>query len=533
MLLLISIYWAVTANQPFFDAAVADRDTSTPSTWLFLAALGVGLTAINFALLNLIGLFSGRRLLKPILALLLVLTALAAYYMQRFGVYLDATMLRNVLHTQPSEATELLSWPMAWHLAIYAGLPIIFIWRWRMPQLRWRTGFAARLFGIVAAVVILVLALLAVFQPLASWMRNHKEVRYLITPANLAWSVPRVVISDTRGAIVARKPIGLDAAPGPMMLARSKPTLLVLVVGETVRAANWGLSGYSRQTTPELAGLGVINFSQVDSCGTNTETSLPCMFAPVGRRDYDEDRIRGQQSLLHVLARAGVSVSWLDNQTGCKGVCEDLPSTTVREINPPGLCDRDNCLDEGLLSGLDKELAGLQGNKFQVLHMLGNHGPAYYRRYPPAYANFQPACNKDDLASCSEPEIVNAYDNAVLYTDHVLANLIKILKARADTVDSAVIFVSDHGESLGENGLFLHGIPYSIAPQVQTRVPMVMWLSPGFIKSNALDPACLEKRAKAPASHDNLFHTITGLLDVRTALHEPAWDLASSCRLAP
>jgi lipid A ethanolaminephosphotransferase len=254
------------------------------------------------------------------------------------------------------------------------------------------------------------------------------------------------------------------------------------------------------------------------------------MFAPVGRRDYDEARIRGSESLLHVLARAGVAVHWRDNQSGCKGVCAGLPADTVSSLNAPGLCDGGQCLDEGLLHDLDARLAAAKGSQLWVLHQLGNHGPSYFRRVPPAFARFQPACREDDLARCSREEIVNAYDNALLYTDHVLATLIGKLRAHADAVDTVLLYVSDHGESLGENGLYLHGVPYAIAPEVQTRVPMVMWLSDGAARSAATDPACLRARAAQPARHDHLFHTLLGLLDVHTALYEPAWDIAAGCR---
>jgi lipid A ethanolaminephosphotransferase len=307
---------------------------------------------------------------------------------------------------------------------------------------------------------------------------------------------------------------------------------MVLVVGETARAANWGLNGYARQTTPELAQLPVINFPDVTSCGTNTEVSVPCMFAPVGRRDYDAARIRGSESLLHVLARAGVAVLWRDNQSGCKGVCEGLPQEEIVKLDPPGLCSDGRCLDEALLAGLDERLATAKGTQLLVLHMLGNHGPSYFRRYPPAFERFKPACTKDDLQLCSREEVVNAYDNALLYTDHVLARVIAKLHGAAARVDSALLFVSDHGESLGENNLYLHGMPYAIAPDVQTRVPMVMWLSSGLPADAGLDPDCLRRRAAQPATHDNLFHTILGLLDVKTALYDPAWDLAQACRKA-
>jgi lipid A ethanolaminephosphotransferase len=369
-----------------------------------------------------------------------------------------------------------------------------------------------------------------VFQPLASLMRNHKDLRYLITPANYVWSLASVAGLDARAAAGPKQPIGLDARLGPLAAARQRPLVVVMVVGETARAANWQLNGYARPTTPALAQLPVISFTDVTSCGTNTEVSLPCMFAPVGRRDYDEATIRRSESLLHVVARAGVGVQWRDNQSGCKGVCDGLPTEAVADLNVPGLCADGRCLDEGLLHGLPERLKAAQGTQLLVLHQLGNHGPSYFRRYPPAFARFLPACDHDDLRRCSQQEITNAYDNALLYTDHVLAQLIQQLQAQADTVDSAVLYVSDHGESLGENNFYLHGLPYAIAPDLQKRVPMLMWLSPGFGAASGVDAACLQQRASEPVTHDHLFHTLLGLLDVKTGLYAAGWDLTRSCR---
>jgi len=347
----------------------------------------------------------------------------------------------------------------------------------------------------------------------------------------VVWSpLAAVARADAKAHAAPRQPIGLDARPGPSWAAPGRPQLLVLVVGETARAANWGLSGYARQTTPKLAALPVINFVHATSCGTNTETSVPCLFAPVGRRDYDEDRIRGSESLLHLLARVGVGVTWRDNQSGCKGVCDGLPQQQVADIQPAAQCPEGRCLDEGLLRGLGDILHHARGHQLLVLHQLGNHGPSYFRRYPPAFARFQPECRSDDLRTCSREQIVNAYDNALLYTDHVLAELIGALQAEAGRVDGALLYVSDHGESLGEANLYLHGLPYAIAPAVQKQVPMLMWFSDGFAQARGLDLGCLKARAATPAAHDHVFHTVLGLLDVRTALHEPAWDLAAPCR---
>jgi lipid A ethanolaminephosphotransferase len=528
VLCVASLWWTLTANAPFFSAAIKDRLLADASTWGWLLGLAALLTAGHFLILSLL---LNRWSIKPVLAVMIVATAMAAYYMQRFGVYLDPSMLRNVMRTDPGEARELLAWSLLPHLLLYAALPLLVLWRVRIVRQPLVISLVWRVAAWLLALLLAALSLWAIFQPFASLTRNQKELRYLITPANYLWSLSKVVADDSRVAAQPRQAIGLDALPGLSWATPGrKPQFLVVVVGETARAANWGLNGYSRQTTPQLAALGVTNFSDVKSCGTNTETSVPCMFAPVGRRDYDEARIRGSESLLHVLARSGVNVFWRDNQSGCKSVCDDLPNDTVQSLNAPGLCEQGRCLDEGLLYGLDERLKSAKGVNVLVLHQLGNHGPSYFRRYPPAFAKFQPACQKDDLHQCTREEIVNAYDNALLYTDHVLASLIAHLKQHEGLVDSAMIYVSDHGESLGENNLYLHGIPYAIAPDVQTKVPMVMWSSTGMTKNTGLDVQCLQRRARAPAAHDHLFHTVLGLLDVKTSLYEAQWDVTALCR---
>lgn len=531
LVLAASVYWALSANRVFLGAALRDRALSDPASWRFAATMFVAIVALHAMLL---GLVATRRTVKPVLVGLLVLTAGAAYYMRAYGVFLDPSMLRNVMHTDAAEAGELLSVPMLAHLFVFAGLPLLLLSRTRIKRIPRLRAARIRLAFLLATTAVLVGAVLSVFQPFASLMRNHKELRYLITPANMVWSTSRMLIDETRGATRPRQAIGTDAAPGASWTARAKPLVLLVVVGESARAADWGLGGYGRQTTPELSRLPVVNFESVTACGTNTEVSLPCMFAPVGRRDYDEARIRGQESLLHVAARAGVEVHWRDNQSGCKGVCEGLPNDMVSPANAPGMCKDGRCLDEGLIHDLDRRLESAQGTQLWVLHMLGNHGPSYFRRYPRFFARFQPECLADDLQRCSVEQIVNSYDNALLYTDHVLASAIAKLRARADAVDSALVYVSDHGESLGEHGLFLHGVPHAIAPTQQTQVPMVFWSSPGFEQGAGLQRGCLvpalREQAGAALAHDQIFHTVLGLLDVRTDLYEASLDLAGRCR---
>ena len=531
LVLSAGLFWALSANRAFLGAALKERASSDPSAWGFVAAMLVLVAALNTLLL---ALAANRWTVKPLIAVMTIVAAAASYGIGAYGAYLDPSMLRNVLHTDLSEARELVSAQLLLHLALYAGLPLLLLWRVRVVARPWLRAACIRAGLLVATVAALAAAVLSVFQPFASLMRNHKELRYLITPANVLWSAAGVAAGDTRGAVRPGQAIGLDAAPGASLAQRRKPLVLVLVVGETARAANWGLNGYARQTTPQLARLPVVNLGTVAACGTNTEVSLPCMFAPVGRRDYDEARIRGPESLLHVAARAGVAVRWRDNQSGCKGVCEGLPYEQVSPLDAPELCHGDRCLDEGLIHDLDQRLVSASGTQLWVLHMLGNHGPSYFRRYPEAFAQFLPDCRQDDLRLCSREQIVNAYDNAITYTDHVLAAAIAKLRARARDVDSALIYVSDHGESLGEQGLFLHGVPYAIAPREQTRVPMIFWASDGFERGAGLSEGCsipaLRRRAAQMPAHDHLFHTVLGLLDIRTAVYEPALDLVGPCK---
>ena len=533
LVLASAVYWVLTANGSFWAAALRGRVWGDASTWGYAAAVGVALGALHVLLVLPL---CNRWTVKPLLALLMAGSALAGYTMSAYGIYLDPAMLRNLLHTHPAEAGELLNASLLGHLALHAGLPLALLCRVRVEPVPWRRALGRRLALMAGAALALVAALLLVFQPLASLMRNHKEVRYLVTPANYVWSAAAVVVADARGAAAPRQPIGLDAAPGPSWTRRSRPMIVLLVIGETARAANWGLSASGRQTTPDLARLPVIDFAGTRACGTSTEVSLPCMFAPVGRRDYDEGRIRSHESQLHVAARAGVAVHWRDNQSGCKGVCDRLPTERVTVFDGVG-CGDGSCPDAALFADLDQRLQAASGTQLWVLHMIGSHGPSYHRRYPPAFARFQPACQEDDLQRCSPQQIRNAYDNSVLYTDHVLASAIARLQAHAGAVDTALVYVSDHGESLGEGGLYLHGLPYAIAPDTQTHVPMTMWFSDGLESAAGLRPGCLRptlvRSARTAVTHDHLFHTLLGLLDVHSAVREEDWNLLGGCAVAP
>ncbi|MDB5839000.1 MAG: putative rane-associated metal-dependent hydrolase [Herminiimonas sp.] len=526
LIVAASLFFSVFSNQAFWSALLSDRSWSVAGNWLFGGATFVIITAIHCALLALV---INRWTAKPLLVVLFIANAMAAYYMRHYTVFFDAGMVRNILHTDVKEARELLSFNLIIQILVYGVVPGAFVMGIQFKQRSLRRAALVRAGFLVGSAILIVVCVALVFQDMAATMRNQKELRYLITPGNYLTSLARVLTADTNQARAARLPLGTDAALAASWDKRSKPALLIVVVGETARAANWGLNGYVRQTTPRLAASDVINYPHVSSCGTNTEVSLPCMFSPFGRKNYDEKKIRGHESLLHVLEHSGIKTLWRDNQSGCKGVCDGLEQQQLENSRHATLCDGERCLDEILLDNLEAELTRTKGNLVVVLHQLGNHGPAYYRRYPAAFRRFTPTCETADFGKCSQQEIVNSYDNALLYTDHFLDQAIQRLKAQR-THDAAMIYVSDHGESLGENGFYLHGLPYAMAQKEQTQVPMVMWLSDSFASSFGLDMDCLRKRASLPISHDYLFHSVLGLLQVKTQVYDKSYDLYASCR---
>ncbi|KRG68310.1 phosphoethanolamine transferase [Pseudoxanthomonas dokdonensis] len=520
LILLASLYFTVFSNGAFWHQ-VLPHPLAQWQLGLALLVILSGLHALLLALLV------PTRAIKPVLAVLILVTAVVSHYMSAYGIYFDADMLRNILHTDRKEASELVTWRLLIPV-ILALLPVAVLTRVQLIQRPRRRALLVRAGFVLAVGAATALAAMLAFQPLSSLMRNQHEVRYLVAPANYLVSLVTVLGHDEPVAKPARTPVGLDARQVPAATGR-KPRLLVLVVGETARAANWGLDGYERNTTPELAQANVINFSQVSSCGSATEVSLPCMFSRIGRHDYDEKAIRQQQSLLHVLDHAGIATLWRDNQSGCKHVCDGLPTQALDDTNDPRWCDGKRCLDEILLQGLAGQVATPMRDRVVVLHQLGNHGPNYFERYPPGFERYSPVCRSPDLGQCSRQQIVNAYDNALAYTDHVLASTIHAL-AQLPGYDTAMIYVSDHGESLGEKGLYLHGVPYAIAPSEQTHVPMVMWFSSGFASDTGLDLQCVRERAARPASHDYLFDSVLGIMDVRSHVYQPRWDLFSACR---
>ena len=535
LLLILATWLATIGNFPLWTALWKLPETHGLKA---IATLGILVLVILAATLLLLSLLVWPRWRKPAGLLLLAVTASSSYFMASYGIVIDPTMVTNVVQTDAGEALDLLSWPLLVTLAICVVLPGI--WWWRQPvrpvgKVRLVTHqLGAALLGLLVAVALLWTS----FQDVASLMRNHKQLRYMINPFNSVYAVGRVAVGRTAQAQKPLQPLGTDAQAAATGTDPESAPLIVLVVGETARAANFGLGGYARDTTPrlkELQGQGdMVYFSNVSSCGTNTQASVPCMFSHLGKQGFEDSNDR-YENLLDVLQRAGLAVLWMENQSGCKGVCERVPNVDTRALEVAGVCQDGQCLDEVMLHQLPQELAKLPAERrakgtVVVMHQMGSHGPAYYKRSPQALKQFLPECTSHALQECPAEHIQNAYDNSLRYTDHFLADTVQWLQAQKRP--TALIYVSDHGESLGEKGLYLHGMPYRMAPVEQTHVPMLAWASKPLQRDMHWNMACLQARAAQPWSHDHLFHTLLGLARVRTSAQNADLDMLAGCTRA-
>ena len=534
-IILAALWIASIANLALWRALAGLPELANGRGLAFGIGFGVMIAAAHVALLSLL---AWRWTLKPALALFLLAAAGGAYFMLSYGVVIDRTMMVNVLLTDTREARELLSWRLLGALLLLGVLPLALLWR---TPLRWAAPL--RQAGHNAILLVAACALLAgagglFFQDLSATMRNHTQLRYLINPLNSFYAIAIMGRKPIQRSGVAVAPLGEDAHL-PALAAGARPPLVIMVLGETARADHLGLNGYARDTTPRLAQENVVSLRNVWSCGTNTAASVPCMFSNLGREAF-ENRPANTEGLADVLQRAGYAVLWLDNQAGgCKGVCDRVPKVDYRALQAaaPELCQGDECFDEVMLRGLDERIARLPAERrargvVVFMHQMGSHGPAYYLRSPARFKRFTPECTTNALQQCAREQVVNAYDNTIAYTDHFLASTIDWLKTREAQWAPALVYVSDHGESLGENNLYLHGLPYRFAPDVQKHVPWISWFSPQFERQSGVSTACLKAKADERLSHDDYFHSALGLLNVQTRVYEAARDIGASCRAA-
>lgn len=519
--LLVGALLLLAFNQRFWlEAATLFWRGKFPDA-LFLATLALVLWLSHAAALLLI---PGRLAMKVVAAILFPLGAMAAYCADSYGVVIDPGMIGNLGATDRREILGLLNERLLVYVAGLGVVPVFLVARCRIAQLPWRADLRQRLRFIALVLLTAVLAGLA-FAPRLQVLQQQRHLHYLSVPG-AALASAAVHLRSSQSA-AADAPI-LPASPLPRP-SGARPLLVFLVIGETARHASFELGGYARPTNPRLRRIdNLYYFSRAEACATSTAVSVPCMLSPLGRQRFVVHR-QGP-NVLRELAAGGMAVEWRSNNTGGFDFGSDVLHVAPPAALPAGLCNEESCFDEILLAGLEQHVMDATGDRLLAFHQMGSHGPAYHLRYPASHEAFRPACRRRDVDACPPEDLRNAYDNTIRYTDHVLAEMIGVLQRAGRHYDTALLYVSDHGESLGENGLFLHSAPYPLAPPEQKRVPFMLWMSDAYAARFGIAASCLRQRLQLPVSHDDVYHTLLGMMGARNASYDQARDVLSACR---
>lgn len=515
-----ALFIVAFANLAFFRNVLNTFD-DTP--WHYAHTLSLGLLQLCVLLL-LFALTCFGRSTRFVLSFALLVASITAYFMDSYNIIVDRDMIVNAMLTDPAESLDLLSTKLFLYLILLGIVPSVFVFKARIrPETALgKVKSRSILAGISLASAVALILLSSGFY--ASFFREHKSLRYYTNPTTPIYSAIRYASDQWESAPTELQIIGEDAHRHP---ADTDRELVIMVVGETARADRFSLNGYQRSTNPKLATQDVVSFKQVSACGTSTAISVPCMFSIDNQDEFSLKKASSIENVLDVLAKSGVQVLWRDNNSSSKGVADRVPYEDYRSPEVNTVCDVE-CRDEGMLVGLQDYIDRHDsGDILIVLHQMGSHGPAYYKRYPPNYRVFQPTCESNQLDTCSQAEISNTFDNTILYTDDFLAKVIGLLKNNDELFETAMLYVSDHGESLGESGLYLHGLPNFIAPKAQTQVPMIVWLGAQF---DGTEREALRKLENTPVSHDNLFHTALGIFETESGIYDADQDLLSMSR---
>ncbi|TWB17851.1 phosphatidylethanolamine:Kdo2-lipid A phosphoethanolamine transferase [Rhizobium sp. ERR 1071] len=521
--LIATLYVLLVTNKMFW----------TKSYGYFIAdpaAFAAFVIGISAAIMALFTLFSAKYVTKPVLIFFILVASVSSWFNDQFGVIIDKEMIRNAAVSTGAESGHLITTRFITYVLLTGILPSLVVAWVRIVHRPIFKKLAYNTAVILACSAIFVIAGTTFYKTYAGVGRAHRDLMDTLNPVMPITSAVRYVIDTQRNANVVAQPLGTDAHRIGVV-DKGKPRVTIIVAGETARAQNFSLGGYAKMTNPELAKRNVVYFPNTTSCGTATATSIPCLFSVYTRQQYSHRKGLETENLLDVLTHAKVDVTWLDNDTGSYNVTDRVSYTFLPHSADPRFCQDGECKDEILVDKVDGWLDKVKGDSVLVLHQLGSHGPAYYQRYTEEFRRFRPDCRSNDFSSCSQEEITNAYDNTILYTDHIVAMVIDKLKQRSDSISGSVLYFSDHGESLGENGIYLHGTPYFIAPSQQTHVPMLVWMADDLAKTAGFDMACLAKQAaEGTYSQDNIFHSVLGMTDVSTKVYDPKLDVFAACR---
>ena len=505
-------------NISLFSFVVENVDIATYAGFAIFFSVLLIVFMLSYILNTLMALISPS-LFKVFLLFTTLINASAIYYMSTFNVVLDRAMMGNIFNTRYSEAIELFSITWLMFIVVLGMVPV-----WLISKIK--VSAVNRLRTLLNMFVVVALSFSFIYFNASSWLWIDKYASVLGGKI-LPWSY---IINTSRHFSQQNKSTkGQEALPDGAF-KDGKKTVVVLVIGETARSANFSLYGYEKQTNPKLEQIqrsgNLLVLNDPKACTTYTTGSIACMLSATENTSKHE-------ALPSYLHRQGAEVIWRANNWGEPAIVVDeyVESTPLREQCEQQGSSNDCHLDGRLLVNLKERILTSKKQKvLVVLHTKGSHGPSYYARYTPKFEQFTPVCKSEEISKCSREELVNAYDNTILYTDDFLARIVNTLNDLSDNSDipTAMMYVSDHGESLGEHGLYLHGTPYSIAPDLQKDVPFLLWMSSSLQAQKGLSLT----EAEQADSHSlfNVFHTVLGLLSFESDVYQEELDVVDKAK---
>ncbi|HMC01983.1 MAG TPA: phosphoethanolamine--lipid A transferase EptA, partial [Flavobacteriaceae bacterium] len=479
---------------PFFKFVFNNLDYKSLDGIIIIVSLVILMLVVNAFVLYLI-FFLSQFVGKVLLVLFFIINAVALYFINTYNIIIDETMIGNVLNTNYEEASSFFSFRLIVYLIVLGIIPSIIIIKiktLKVPVKNFLINFSLTLIFIISMV----------FVNAGNWLwidKNSTELGALVMPWSYVVNTSLFYIHKSQEN---KKEILLPNAT----IKDAEKSVAVLVIGESVRSENFSLYGYERLTNPLLSKTENVYSFNATACATYTRAGVKCILEHTNTKKLYE-------ILPNYLYRNDVEVIWRTTNWG------EPPIHIKNFIKKNDLkkdCEGDKCkYDEILLSGLNEQILASDKNKILiVLHTSTSHGPSYSKKYPPEFETFKPVCNSVELGKCTSEELINAYDNTIVYTDYILSSLIENLKQLKE-YNSTMIFVSDHGESLGENNLYMHGIPARIAPKEQLEIPFIVWLSDS---SKKLKP-------NETLSQNHVFHSVLNFLAIKSPIYDESMSI--------
>ncbi|HOL47274.1 MAG TPA: phosphoethanolamine--lipid A transferase [bacterium] len=504
----LSLFFTIFDNFAFYRNILKYYPLQLENLLFLLSIIFLLFCSINIVLL----LFCFRSICKQVAILFLIISAVVSYFSDSYNVVIDHTMIQNVLQTNKKEAFELLNLKLFGYLFFLGILPSFFFIFIKIEKKSFGKEILEKLKLLIGIIIIVIITILIFGKYYATFFREHKELRYYANPTYYVYSLYKYIEINVKSQTKIKTRVAEDAFIPQSERGRK---LCILVIGEAARADRFSLNGYHRNTNPLLLTEkeNIVVFSDFFSLATSTATSLPLIFSFYN--SYEKATRR--ENVLDVLMRCGVNILWRDNNSSSKGVAADSIYQSFVDTNN---------FDEIMLNGLTEYIENKKsGDILIVLHQLGSHGPKYNIRYPEEFALFKPlpAANTP-LEKWTKEELDNAYDNTILYTDYFLYKAIELLKMYSDKYKTILIYTSDHGESLGEKGIFLHGLPMIIAPKEQKHIMTFIWF--GELYKSEIDINILrDKASREHFDHKIIPHTLLGFFKVKTKIYNPVLDV--------